>query len=246
MVVGKARQKPRDRTRIKARLQSCRVLGLRPRTVPKRPYPQSRRTINKPPPMIDPLPIGVEDAVYNYGKPSMILPFEPRAGEALFTQLFEVPLSFFGFRDRRKDNRAFPLLAGGRFNAVGTRVSHFNDALRCRNQPDAKAHSECVVRGKEVPHSSYLQHPTPEKLVCQEFFTAASTSRKSTRMFRTLWPSSRGRFVYRLLGGSGASAFLQPGWVTWPFAPVAVAKHRQPRRLPFTHSRAEQDRTATS
>ena len=45
------------------------------------PYPQSRRTINKPPPMIGPLPIGVEDAVYNHGKPLMILPFEPRAGD---------------------------------------------------------------------------------------------------------------------------------------------------------------------
>ena len=81
-------------------------------------------TINKPPAMIDPLPIGVEDGIYN-SQPLMILPFEPRAGEAPFTQLFEVPLSFFGFRDRRKDNRAFPLRAGCRFNAVGTRVSHF-------------------------------------------------------------------------------------------------------------------------
>jgi hypothetical protein len=75
--------------------------------------------------MIDPLPTGVEDGVYNHGRPLMILPFEPRAGEALFTQLFEVPLPFFGFRDRRKDNRALPLRAGCRFNAVGTRVSHF-------------------------------------------------------------------------------------------------------------------------
>ena len=90
--------------------------------------------------MIDHSPIGVEDGVYNNGQPLMILPLQPRAGEALFTQLFEVPLSFFGFRDRRKDNRALPLRAGCRFNAVGTRVSHFNDALRRRNQPDCEPH----------------------------------------------------------------------------------------------------------
>lgn len=40
------------------------------------------------------LAIGVEDGVYNNGQPLMILPFEPRAGEALFTQLFEVLLPF--------------------------------------------------------------------------------------------------------------------------------------------------------
>ena len=61
------------------------------------------------PAITNPLPIGVEDGVYNNGKPLMILPLEPRAGEALFTQLFEVPLPFFGFRDRRKDNLALPL-----------------------------------------------------------------------------------------------------------------------------------------
>jgi hypothetical protein len=90
--------------------------------------------------MIDPLPIGVEAGVYSNCKPSMILPFEPRAGEALFTQLFEVPLSFFGFRGRRKDNRALPLRAGCRFNAVGTRVSDFNDALSRRKQPECQPH----------------------------------------------------------------------------------------------------------
>ena len=90
--------------------------------------------------MIDPLPIGIEGGNDNNGKPLMILPLQPRAGEALFTQLFEVPLSFFGFRDRRKDNRALPLRAGCRFNAVGTRVSHFNDGLRRRKQPECQPH----------------------------------------------------------------------------------------------------------
>jgi hypothetical protein len=90
--------------------------------------------------MIGPLPIGVEDGVYNHGKPLMILPLQPQAGEALLTRLFEVPLPFFGFRDRRKDNRALPLRAGCRFNAVGTRVTHFNDAPRRRNQPDCEPH----------------------------------------------------------------------------------------------------------
>jgi hypothetical protein len=90
--------------------------------------------------MIDPFPIGIENSVYNNGKPLMILPLQPRAGEALSTQLFEVPLPFFGFRDRRKDNRALPLRAGCRFNAVGTRVSDFNDPLRRRKQPECQPH----------------------------------------------------------------------------------------------------------
>ena len=92
--------------------------------------------------MINPLPILASPArqggvPYN-AYALMILPLQPRAGEALFTQLFEVPLSFFGFRDRRKDNRALPLRAGCRFNAVGTRVSHFNDGLRRRKQPECQ------------------------------------------------------------------------------------------------------------